>query len=184
MRVRWKMKRFYHIWPIDESAGNPPEDWKGWPDGKRFALILMHDVDTAKGQENCLQLAKIDEEMGFRASFNFVPERYRVFRELHHLLVKKGFEIGVHGLKHDGKLFLSRKIFEKQSVRINQYLKDWKSVGFVSPSMHRNLDWVHELNIKYDTSTFDTDPFEPQPQGVRTIFPFLVRRQNQTDQID
>jgi hypothetical protein len=42
--------------------------------------------------------------------------------------------------------------------------------------MHHNLDWIHQLNIKYDASTFDTDPFEPQPDGVHTIFPFWVPR--------
>ncbi len=30
------------------------------------------------------------------------------------------------------------------------------------------------LEILYDASTFDTDPFEPQPDGVNTIFPFWV----------
>ncbi|MFT3781729.1 MAG: hypothetical protein QM790_06890 [Nibricoccus sp.] len=37
--------------------------------------------------------------------------------------------------------------------------------------MLRNLDWIHELEIEYDASTFDTDPFEPQPEGAGTIFP-------------
>ena len=93
-------------------------------------------------------------------------------------LVRNGFEVGVHGLKHDGKLFVSKKAFARQAVRINHYLKAWDSVGFVSPSMHHNLDWMHELNIAYDTSTFDTDPFEPQPDGVGTIFPFAVPGNN------
>ena len=31
------------------------------------------------------------------------------------------------------------------------------------------------MNILYDASTFDTDPFEPQPDGSETIFPFLVK---------
>ena len=50
----------------------------------------------------------------------------------------------------------------------------WKSRGFSSPSMLRNLDWLKSLNIAYTTSTFDTDPFEPQPEASRTIFPFWV----------
>jgi hypothetical protein len=37
---------------------------------------------------------------------------------------------------------------------------------------------MHDLNIKYDASTFDTDPFEPRPDGVKTIFPFWVPGQN------
>jgi hypothetical protein len=40
--------------------------------------------------------------------------------------------------------------------------------------MLRNLDWLGDLNIQYDGSTFDTDPFEPQPDGAGTIFPFWV----------
>ncbi len=40
--------------------------------------------------------------------------------------------------------------------------------------MHRNLEWTLDLDIDYDSSTFDTDPFEPQQGGVSTIFPFYV----------
>ena len=138
----------------------------------------MHDVETDLGQSKCRQLMQLEEEIGFRSSFNFVPERYLVSSKLRQDLVEKGFEIGVHGLKHDGNLFLSRKRFSQQAIHINQYLKGWESVGFVSPSMHRNLDWMHELDIEYDASTFDTDPFEPQPSGMETIFPFTVHGDN------
>src|SRR5204862_4800825 len=34
--------------------------------------------------------------------------------------------------------------------------------------------------IDYDMSTFDTDPFEPQPEGRHTIFPFWVPQPNGT----
>ncbi|MBM4308870.1 MAG: hypothetical protein FJ123_19250, partial [Deltaproteobacteria bacterium] len=44
--IQKKRKQYSHIWPIDERAGNPPENWEGWPDGKKFALVLLHDVDT------------------------------------------------------------------------------------------------------------------------------------------
>ncbi len=172
--INRKRELYKHVWPIKEMAGKKPYGWSGWPDKKQFALILMHDVDTELGQSKCRYLMQIDEELGFRSLFNFVPERYNVSPELRKYLVEKGFEVGVHGLKHDGKLFLSRKSFHQHAIRINHYLKEWKSVGFVSPSMHHNLDWIHELNIEYDASTFDTDPFEPQPDGIATIFPFLV----------
>jgi hypothetical protein len=41
--------------------------------------------------------------------------------------------------------------------------------------MLHNLEWFSALNILYDASTFDTDPFEPQSDGVGTIFPFFVQ---------
>jgi len=170
-----KCKLYSHIWPIDEKAGNLPDDWSGWPDQKRFALVLTHDVDTAKGHKKCRELLDLEKSIGVRSSFNFVPERYNVSPDLRHYLIDNGFEVGVHGLKHDGKLYRSRKIFQSRSIRINHYLKAWESVGFRSPAMHCNLDWIHYLNIEYDASTFDTDPFEPQPDGVGTIFPFCVR---------
>ena len=40
--------------------------------------------------------------------------------------------------------------------------------------MQHKLEWLHALDAEYDTSTFDTDPFEPEPDGMGTIFPFWV----------
>jgi hypothetical protein len=176
-----KRRACTRIWPICETAGKPPDKWRGWPDGKRFALVLTHDVDTARGQERCARLREIEQNLGFRSSFNFVPKRYEVSRELRDCLVGSGFEVGVHGLYHDGKHYESRDTFTRRAVQINGYLKEWGAVGFRSPSMLHNLEWIGDLDIEYDASTFDTDPFEPQTDGVATIFPFLVRpagRQN------
>jgi glycosyltransferase involved in cell wall biosynthesis len=163
------------VWPVDPASGATPDGWPGWPDDKRFALVLTHDVETANGHAKCLDLAALERALGFRSAFNFVAERYPVSAELRDYLVADGFEVGVHGLYHDGKKFKSRRIFNERAPRINKYLKDWNAVGFRSPSMYCNLDWVHDLNIEYDCSTFDTDPFEPQSGGVGTIFPFYVR---------
>jgi len=174
MVVCRKRESYRNVWPIDIEAAKVPEGWVGWPEQKQFALVLQHDVDTFKGHKKCRGLMELEKEMGFYSSFNFVPERYQVSSDLRRSLLEKGFEVGVHGLKHDGKLYLSKKEFNKQAVRIRGYLNDWKSVGFVSPSMHRNLDWICELGIEHDTSTFDTDPFEPQPEGVKTIFPYWL----------
>jgi hypothetical protein len=162
------------IWPIDESAGTPPAWWKGWPEKKRFALVLTHDVDTAKGQKKCGDLIRVEKEAGFRSSFNFIPERYKVSPELRDYLMRNGFEVGVHDLYHDGKLYSSKKEFAKRAEKINRYLKEWDSVGFRSGSMMCNLRWIRSLDIEYDASTFDTDPFEPRPYGTGTIFPFRV----------
>jgi hypothetical protein len=166
------------VWPIDPEAGHPPAGWTGWPEQKKFALVLSHDVDTAEGHDRCLQLMQLEEKLGFRSSFNFVPEGYPVSPELRRELTERGFDVGVHGLVHDANLFRSREIFEERACRINHYLKEWGAAGFHSPATLRNLDWIGELDIEYDGSTFDTDPFEPQPDGVRTIFPFVVHKKS------
>ncbi len=172
--VQQKRLRCAGVWPIDPAAGISPAGWSGWPGNKKFALVLTHDVDTQKGHDSCLSLMNLEKHAGFISSFNFVPERYLVSCEVQDALSDNGFEIGVHGLKHDGKLFSSRAVFNEQAAKINEYIREWGAVGFRAPSMIRNLEWIKDLNVEYDASTFDTDPFEPQPDGVGTIYPFWV----------
>ena len=125
---------------------------------------------------------QLEKKLGFRSCFNFVPEGdYRVSRELRDELAQSEFEVGVHDLHHDGKLYRTREGFAAKAKKINNYLREWGACGFRSGFMHHNLDWAHDLEIKYDTSTFDTDPFEPQPDGVNTIFPFWVFPPNTSD---
>ena len=176
---RWfairKREQVRDVWPIMPASERAPERWRGWPDGKQFALVLTHDVEGKEGLGKCRKLMWLERERGFRSSFNFIPEgNYKVPSELRDELVRNGFEVGIHDLKHDGRLFLSRRNFSRKAARINRYLRDWNAAGFRSGFMLHKLDWLHELDIQYDASTFDTDPFEPQPEGRHTIFPFWV----------
>jgi glycosyltransferase involved in cell wall biosynthesis len=164
-------------WPILETAGHPPAGWPGWPDGKKFAFVVTHDVEGPAGLAKCRQLMELEQKLGFRSSFNFIPEGdYSVSREQREELVQNGFEVGVHDLHHDGKLYESQQAFTENARWINHYLKEWGASGFRGGFMLRELDWIHDLDIQYDCSTFDTDPFEPQPDGAGTIFPFWIPR--------
>lgn len=178
--IKSKRKSYSYIWPIHPEAGDPPESWAGWPDGKKFALVLMHDVDTEIGQQNILNLMNLDRELGFKSSFNLVPEGYKCDPEIREVLKANGFGIGVHGLTHEGRVFQDQKKFEKAVPKINKYLTEWSTSLFSSPSMLGNLDWISQLNIECDCSTFDTDPFEPQANDVETIFPLIIVDSSQT----
>ena len=168
-------RRHVDCWPIQKSAAKAPQNWPGWPDGKQFAFVLTHDVEGTRGLQRCKKLAELDKALGFRSSFNFVPEgEYRLPADLHTYLNQEGFEVGVHDLHHDGSLYRSLRGFKGQAQIINQYLKSWGAVGFRSGFMFHNLEWLKDLSVLYDASTFDVDPFEPQPDGVNTIFPFWV----------
>ena len=168
-------ERVEDSWPIMPGSEQPPEEWAGWPEGRKFAFVLTHDVEGEVGLRKCRQLMEIEMAHGFRSSFNFIPEGdYRVPRELREELVANGFEVGVHDLQHDGRLYQSRREFRQKAQRINHYAREWGASGFRSGFMLHNLNWLHDLEIEYDASTFDTDPFEPQPEGRNTIFPFWV----------
>ncbi len=159
------------------GSEQPPPAWQGWPNGKKFAVVLTHDVEGPSGLQRCRDLMELEQNLGFHSSFNFVPEgSYADPAELRRELGNHGFEVGVHDLKHDGRLFHTRRDFAVKAVQINRYLQNWNASGFRSGFMLHNLDWLHDLEIHYDASTFDTDPFEPQPEGRHTIFPFWVSR--------
>lgn len=163
------------VWPIDERAGRKPPGWPGWPGGKHFAFVLTHDVEATGGLAKVSQLMELDRKYGFRASFNFVPEGdYRLPDDLRARIEEEGFEVGVHGLKHDGRMFISKTHFAREAEQIRGYVRKWGAKGFRAPLMHHNLAWMHMVGTEYDASTFDTDPFEPESDGVGTIFPFWV----------
>lgn len=171
--ARRRRRQTSDVWPILPGSDRRPDGWPGWPEGKKFALVLTHDVEGITGVDNCRQLMDLEDRMGMRSSYNFIPEgSYRVPRELRKGMEKRGFEVGVHDLRHDGSLYQNRQAFGRQALRINEHLKDWGVSGFRAGFMFHNLDWNHDLKVAYDASTFDTDPFEPQNDGVGTIFPF------------
>jgi hypothetical protein len=172
-----KLDRVCGTWPILPGSEQPPAGWPGWPEGKKFGLILTHDVESEVGVARVRHVAELEMKYGFRSSFNFIPEGpYSVPPALRSWLADRGFEVGVHDLQHDGNLYSSREEFRRKAQRINFHLKEWNAAGFRSGFMLHNLDWIGDLEIQYDSSTFDTDPFEPQPDGVNTIFPFWVPR--------
>jgi glycosyltransferase involved in cell wall biosynthesis/peptidoglycan/xylan/chitin deacetylase (PgdA/CDA1 family) len=176
---RWRADRrrraFANVWPIEPNSGRAPKSWPGWPEGKRFAFVLTHDVEGSKGLARVEQLMNIEVQHGFRSSFNFVPEgEYQVPDKVRAVLERSGFEVGVHGLDHEGKLYRSKAGFIADASRINGYARQWNVSGFRSPLMQHKLGWLHRLDVEYDASTFDTDPFEPEPYGAGTIFPFWV----------
>jgi peptidoglycan/xylan/chitin deacetylase (PgdA/CDA1 family) len=147
-----------------------------WPRGATICLVLTHDIETHLGLENIKKITNIEQKKGFRSVWNFVPEKYPVDLKLLRELQDSGFEVGVHGLTHDGRLFDSYKIFTRRAAKINDYLNKWGGVGFRSESNLRNLDWISEhIKVEYDSSCVSSEWYGAQPGGSCTTFPFIYR---------
>jgi len=147
-----------------------------WPDERQYAFVLTHDVETSDGMRNINAIAQIEEELGFRSSWNIVPHKYPVDPGLLDDLRHRGHEIGVHGYNHDGKLFWSEATFRRRTEYINAALERYDAVGFRAPMAHRNLHWMQKLNIEYEASCFDIDPFQAMPGGIGSLWPIVVGR--------
>jgi hypothetical protein len=147
-----------------------------WPRDRSFAFVLTHDVDSADGFNRIESVARIEHELGFRSAWFVVPELYPVDWNRLARLAEEGFEVGIHGLRHDGRLLASREIFASRVPQINDYVRRCGAAGFRSPATLRRADWLQEIAVEYDASYFDTDPFEPQPGGTCSWFPFFLGR--------
>ena len=143
-----------------------------WPGHRRFACVLTHDVEGPDGVANIEPVLAVERRHGFVSSWNFVAEWYDIPDGTFELIADSGGEIGLHGIKHDGLLFQSRARFEADLPKIREYVEAWGVEGFRSPATGRNAEWMRELPVAYDSSFPDSDPFEPQPGGCCSIFPF------------
>ncbi len=158
---------------LAEASGNPVPVIASWPAPFTSALVLTHDVETEVGYRNVHLMREIERSAGLRSSWNFVPRRYPVADEVVAALGSDGFEVGVHGLFHDGRDIESRKTLDQRLPEIRRWAERWSAVGFRSPATHRSWELMPLLGFDYDSSSPDTDPFEPQPGGCCTWLPFV-----------
>jgi peptidoglycan/xylan/chitin deacetylase (PgdA/CDA1 family) len=145
-----------------------------WPDGNRFAFCITHDIEWDAGLRRAPALLEVEQRVGVVSSWNLVPERYPIDWSIVKELRNAGSEIGIHGLKHDGRLFQSKRIFRRRLEKIGKYAEEWGAVGFRSPSCLRNAEWMKAMNFEYDSSFPDTDPYEPQPGGCCSVWPYFL----------
>ncbi|MGY5859846.1 MAG: hypothetical protein RTU63_10790 [Candidatus Thorarchaeota archaeon] len=163
---------------LDSTIEEKREFWQ-----KDFGVVMSHDVDTREGYEFGLsKFVEIEKQEDIVSTFNIVPNSpaYDLDPDLVTSLVRDGFDIGMHGLHHDGKFaFLSD---DEQRVRIFESAKRAKelnlsSIGYRAPWLHRTKKMVRyltEAGFEWDSSFPDTDDSTPgyAVTGSRTVFPF------------
>ncbi len=187
---RVQRRRSFPRWPVEDSlhgflelvlgwaaslAGREVHWIAPWPAGRTWALVLTHDVETDVGLRRIPVLRTIDREAGHRASWNLVPGRYDVDDALVADLRADGLEVGVHGLYHDGR-DLDPGELPGRLVAMRRWAERWQAVGFRSPATHRDWHVMSTLPFEYDSSSPDTDPFEPQAGGCCSWWPFFNGR--------
>ena len=158
---------------LTDLAGEPLPRIAAWPHGHAWALVLTHDIEETVGLRALDQVLELERDFDLRSSLNFVPRRYEVSDERIERLHADGFEVGVHGLYHDGRDLESRELLEARLPEIRAAAERWGAVGFRSPATHRDWELMPLLGFDYDTSYPDTDPFEPQDGGCCTWLPFF-----------
>jgi peptidoglycan/xylan/chitin deacetylase (PgdA/CDA1 family) len=155
-----------------ETAGEDVPHVAPWPGGRTWALVLTHDVETADGLRRLPAVRDTEKAAGYRSSWNFVPGRYAVPDPLVAQLQADGFEVGLHGLHHDGR-DLADGVREQRLPEMRRWARRWNATGFRSPATQRAWSTMAALPFEYDSSYPDTDPFEPQPGGCCSWLPYF-----------
>jgi hypothetical protein len=156
-----------------DVAGAPLPRIATWPRGRDWALVLTHDVETRRGRDGIANVRAVEARSGVRSSWNLVPKRYEVPDDLVAGLRAQDCEIGVHGLKHDGRDLASERTLRRRLPEMREWAERWGAVGFRAPATQRRWEWMPQLGFDYDSSYPDSDPYEPKAGGCCTWLPFF-----------
>jgi hypothetical protein len=146
-----------------------------WPNGAQGCVIMTHDVETEMGRAFCTTLMDLNDSFGIKSSFQIVPEeRYEVSPEYMDGIRSRGFEVAVHDLNHDGRLYSERGEFLRRAKKINQYAAAWQAKGFRAGALYRNPDWFDALKLSFEMSVPNVAHLDPQSGGCCTVMPYFV----------
>ena len=186
----WKRVRFPR-WPVDDTVDalverllvlsmqsqgiqRVPFIWF-WPDGAPSCAIVTHDVETQAGRDRCSWLMDVDESYGIKGSFQLIPQdRYEISPSFLDGIRRRGFEVNIHDLNHDGLLYSNRQEFMRRAKRINEYAREFGARGFRSGGLYRQPDWYEGLEFAYDMSIPNAGHLEIQRGGCCTVMPYFV----------
>jgi hypothetical protein len=146
-----------------------------WPHGSQGCVTITHDVESKKGVDFCHQLMDIDDSFGVKASFQVVPEeRYVVASHLIDTISRRGFEVNIQDLNHDGHLFDDKKEFVRRAALVNRYAKEYNAKGFRAGVLYRNPDWYENFDLSFDMSMPNVAHLDPQRGGCCTVMPYFI----------
>jgi peptidoglycan/xylan/chitin deacetylase (PgdA/CDA1 family) len=163
---------------LDATTEEKREFWE-----KDFGVIMTHDVDTRVGYEYGMnKFVEFEKREDLVSTFNIVPQsfEYELSVDIVKALVKDGFDIGMHGLHHDGKYaYLSE---DAQRARVEDAARKARELsipvlGYRAPLLHRTkkmIQFLTETGYEWDSSFPDTDDSTVgyATTGCRTLFPF------------
>ncbi len=189
--ISMRRDREFPQWPCEDALINLWREWLHsslrlmalndswhigfWPRGHKCCIVLTHDIESAIGFQRMERMAELEEQYGFRSAWNLPLQQYRIDWKKVDRMRERGFEFGAHGLSHDGKLFRSESDFNRLAPSLERMARERNLDGFRAPSTLRRGEWIGRLSFGFDSSFSDSDPYEPQPGGTCSLFPFFLQ---------
>jgi peptidoglycan/xylan/chitin deacetylase (PgdA/CDA1 family) len=171
-------------WPLDLSA-DFVADWlcgsTPMPAAAPAPVLLTHDIDSAEGLRNLVDLfLPIEEAVGARSTNYVVPRGWALDHGLLRDVVARGHEIGVHGYDHSNRTpFLNSHERRRRLSDGRTVLEAYSPSGYRAPSLVRTSGLVEDLadHFLYDSSIPTSGgPFPVFNNGCATARPFRIGR--------
>lgn len=158
-------------------APSPADKGGPWPGGKRYPLLMTHDIDTAEGMKLAGSVLDDMVDMGLKPCFFLVAHGYTWDEGFCDAVRQAGGEIGLHGDTHDNRIAYDSptRIAERLDSCRDKILRHGIR-GFRSPSLLVSDALYGEVGKRFswDSSVPDTDTntlLGPR-RGCATVFPF------------
>src|SRR5262249_46532590 len=87
---------------------------------------------------------------------------------------RRGHELAIHDLNHDGHLYKNKEQFLQRAAKINAYGKEYKTDGFRAGVLYRKQVWYDSLKFAYDMSVPNVAHLDPQRGGCCTVMPYFI----------
>lgn len=186
---------FPHV-PLDDLAerlrelfmtlafDRPAEPLPIWPEGRRAAVTLAHDVDTSwilEPEQRVLldKILGVEARLGYRGAWFITANRIDRRRHARALgaILDAGHEIAAHGWNHDAKLdYLSEDKQRRRMTRIEARMRGLGASGIRTPWYCRSAQLMGVLadHFAYSSSVPNASAFfsKGTNSGCCTIFPY------------
>ena len=138
--------------------------------------MMTHDVEGEAGIDFCDELMDIDDSFGIKSAFQLIPEgREEQWRRTAAQLRARGFEVNLHDLNHDGRLFADKDAF-LQPRQAHQRLR--AGIRLRRVPLRRDVPRAGLVRAPsssaYDMSVPNAAHLEPQRGGCCTVMPYFV----------
>lgn len=165
---------------VEQRSPSPPP----WPDGKRYAVVSTHDVDSDwifRHPEDLDRILAIENRLNIRSAWYFVLNRLPANRNLLRELRDAGHEIGFHCTNHDHRFpFLPPDAMRLRMESALPFIREFDVKGMRSANYlkSRTFQRLQAEYFDYDLSYRDSYHGVGGSHGCSTVRPFLVEDTN------
>jgi hypothetical protein len=161
---------------LEELQANDSWYLAFWPEGATCSVVLTHDICDSAQCAQIEAICELEEKCGFRSAWYLPLENLKCDWRRIDALRSRGFEFGVLSIFADGKELADEHKFRTFKLKVERANREHQLKGFRMRAGSREIGRISALNLDFESTFCDTDPFDLRPGGTCSVFPFFIGR--------